>query len=99
MAVSAYAAVLLFAIGAALAVFVMILSTRERVREIGRLKAIGASNGEVAIRFLLESVTVSGLSGVGALLVAASLARGLARMADGIFHLKDGRLTPQDHPL
>jgi ABC-type antimicrobial peptide transport system permease subunit len=68
---SAYGAVLLFAIGAILVVFVMILSTRERVREIGTLKAIGAGNREVVVQFLAEAVALSGLGGVGALVVAS----------------------------
>jgi ABC-type antimicrobial peptide transport system permease subunit len=68
---SAYGAVLLFAIGAILVVFVMILSTRERVREIGTLKAIGAGNREVVVQFLAEAVALSGLGCVGALIVAA----------------------------
>ena len=77
---SAYAAVLLFAIGAILIVFVMILSTRERIREIGTLKAIGASNREVTIQFLAEAVTVSGLGGLGALLLVAPLTQVLSRV-------------------
>lgn len=71
---SAYAAMLLFAIGAVLTVFVMILSTRERVREIGTLKAIGASNREVVVQFLAEALAVSGLAAVGALLLALPFA-------------------------
>jgi ABC-type antimicrobial peptide transport system permease subunit len=70
-AASAYGAALLFAIGAILIVFVMILSTRERVREIGTLKAIGAGNREVVVQFLAEAVALSGLGGVGALVVAS----------------------------
>ncbi|MGH7356602.1 MAG: ABC transporter permease [Candidatus Rokuibacteriota bacterium] len=72
---SAYGATLLFAIGAVLIVFVMVLSTRERVREIGTLKAIGAGNREVVVQFLAEAAAVSGLGGVGALVVAALAAR------------------------
>ncbi len=71
---STYAAVLLFAIGAVLTVFVMILSTRERIREIGTLKAIGASNREIALQFLSEAFTMSALGAGGAALIAASLA-------------------------
>jgi len=70
---STYAAVLLFAIGAVLTVFVMILSTRERIREIGTLKALGASNREVVLQFLSEAFTMSALGGAGALLLAAPL--------------------------
>ncbi len=68
---TAYGAVLLFAIGAVLVVFVMVLSTRERVREIGTLKAIGASNREVVVQFLAEAAALSGLGGLGAMAVAA----------------------------
>ncbi|HUF79964.1 MAG TPA: ABC transporter permease [Burkholderiales bacterium] len=71
---SAYAAILLFAIGAVLTVFVMVLSTRERIREIGTLKAIGASNREVALQFLAEAFAVSALAAVGALLLALPFA-------------------------
>jgi len=71
---SAYAAVLLFAIGAVLTVFVMVLSMRERVREIGTLKAIGASNREIVLQFLSEAFAVSALGAAGALLLALPFA-------------------------
>ncbi len=76
---SLYAAILLFAIGAVLIVAVMILSTRERVREIGTLKAIGASNREIVVQFLAEAGTLSGLGSVGAIVVAALLAHVLSQ--------------------
>lgn len=71
---SAYAAILLFAIGAAVTVFVMVLSMRERVREIGTLKAIGASNREVVLQFLSEAFGMSALGAAGALLLALPFA-------------------------
>lgn len=71
---SAYAAILLFAIGAVLTVFVMVLSTRERIREIGTLKAIGASNREVVLQFLSEAFAMSALGAAGALLLALPFA-------------------------
>jgi len=77
---STYAAVLLFAIGAVLTVFVMILSTRERIREIGTLKALGASNREVVLQFLSEAFTMSALGGAGALLLAAPLTAVVGRV-------------------
>ncbi len=76
---SAYAALMLFAIGAVLVVFVMILSTRERVREIGTLKAIGGSNREIVVQFLAEAVAISGLAAIGAMLIAAPLAHILSQ--------------------
>jgi putative ABC transport system permease protein len=77
---SAYAAAMLFAIGAVLVVFVMILSTRERIREIGTLKAIGASNQEVAVQFLAEAVAISGLAGIAAMIITAPIASILGRL-------------------
>jgi hypothetical protein len=76
---STYAAGLLFAVGGVVVVFVMVLATRERVREVGTLKAIGASNAEVVIQFLAEAVAVSGLAGVGAIMAAAASAQLLHR--------------------
>lgn len=88
---SVYGSIVLFAIGAVLVVFVMILSTRERVREIGTLKAIGASNREVAIQFLAEAMTLSGLGGLGAVLVAAVFAQVVQRTL-GLPVAFDGRV-------
>lgn len=90
-AASTYSAILLFGIGAVLAVFVMVLSTRERIREIGTLKAIGASNAEVTLQFLAEAVTLSGLGGLGALLVAALSAQ-LVQRALGVPVVFNGRV-------
>lgn len=89
-AAAAYATVLLFAIGAVLLVSVMILSTRERIREIGTLKAIGASNREVVIQFLAEALALSGLGGLGAMLLAAPLAQAVSR-ASGLPVVFDGQ--------
>jgi putative ABC transport system permease protein len=77
---STYAAGVLFAIGAVLVTSVMVLSTRERVREIGTLKAVGASNAEITIQMLAEATTLSALGGAGGLLVAAGAARAFTRV-------------------
>jgi putative ABC transport system permease protein len=70
-AATVYGSLLLFAIGGVLIVFIMVLSTRERIREIGTLKAIGASSAEVVKQFLAEVFTLTGLGAVGALVIAA----------------------------
>lgn len=70
-AATVYGSLLLFAIGGVLVVFIMVLSTRERIREIGTLKAIGASSAEVVTQFLAEIFTLTGLGAVGALVVSA----------------------------
>lgn len=65
-----YGSLLLFAIGGVLVVFVMALSTRERISEIGTLKAIGASNLEIVKQFLAEILVLVGLAAAGAVAVA-----------------------------
>lgn len=69
-----YGSLLLFTLGAVLVVFVMILATRERIREIGTLKAIGASNAEIMQQFFAETFALTGMSALGALFVAALFA-------------------------
>ena len=75
---SAIGAALLFAVGAVLIVSVMALAMRERLPEIGTLKAIGASNREIALQFAAEATALSALAGAGAIAVAAGFAPLLA---------------------
>lgn len=69
---SAVAVALLLMIGIVLVVFIMVLSLRERVSEIGTLKAIGASNREIVGQFTAETATLCGLGAIGAVPVAAA---------------------------
>jgi putative ABC transport system permease protein len=70
-AATLYGSLLLLALGGVLVVFIMVLTTRERINEIGTLKAIGAPNHEVVKQFLAEIVALTGLAAVGAIAVAA----------------------------
>jgi putative ABC transport system permease protein len=70
-AATLYGSLLLFIIGGVLVVFVMVLTTRERIREIGTLKALGASKLEITKQFLAEVAVLILIAGVGAVLVAA----------------------------
>ena len=74
-AATLYGSLLLFALGGVLVVFIMVLTTRERIKEIGTLKAIGAPNHEVVKQFLAEIVALTGLAAVGAVVVAALFAQ------------------------
>jgi ABC-type lipoprotein release transport system permease subunit len=49
--------------------FVLLMQVRERAREIGTLKAIGASNGGVTLQFLTEAIAFSFLGGLLGLLL------------------------------
>lgn len=71
-AATLYGSLLLFALGGVLVVFIMVLSTRERINEIGTLKAMGAPNREVVKQFLAEIVALTGLAAVGAVVMAAA---------------------------
>jgi putative ABC transport system permease protein len=57
------------AVGALVVLFTMMLVTRERTREIGVLKAIGASNRNVAGLFTAETIALAILGGVVGLLI------------------------------
>jgi putative ABC transport system permease protein len=43
---------------------ILLVSVRERVREIGIRKAMGAADGAIGLQFLLESALLSGLGGM-----------------------------------
>ena len=49
----------------------MMLVFQERQREVGILKALGASQGDIAKQFILESVFLTLLGGVGGLAISA----------------------------
>jgi putative ABC transport system permease protein len=70
--------------------FTMVLVTRERTREIGLLKALGASNGNVARQFVAESLT---LALVGGLLGLAIFAAAAPVIADRVLGLSSTSLT------
>ncbi len=70
-AAALYGSVLLFIMGGVLVAFVMVLTTRERIREIGTLKALGASNLEISKQFLAEVAALILMAAAGAVLVAA----------------------------
>ena len=69
-ATSTFGSIMLFAVGGVLVAFVMVLITKERIREIGTLKAIGASNAEVVGQFLAEVFALTLMAGAGALPLA-----------------------------
>lgn len=62
--VSGYTFILAVIAGIALVTFTMILSLKERVREVGVIKALGGSNREVAAQFIGESVGMTIIGGV-----------------------------------
>lgn len=66
------------AAGASIVLLTMVMIVRERRREIGVLKAIGASDMRVMVQFMTESVTFTLLGAVGGVLIAVLAAAPLA---------------------
>jgi putative ABC transport system permease protein len=70
-------------VGALVILLTMVLVTRERRREIGVLKAIGASNADVARQFLAESVILALMGGIVGIVFHALAGSAVATLVVG----------------
>ena len=70
--------------GALVVLFTMMLITRERTREIGILKAIGASNGDITTQFIAESSGIAFIGGLVGLMVFTVAAPRVANVLLGV---------------
>ncbi|MDA2922588.1 ABC transporter permease [Patescibacteria group bacterium AH-259-L07] len=71
-------------ISALIIIFTMVLIGRERTKEIGILKAIGASNGEVAKQFIVETSAIAILGSIFGIILFAFFAPFLANSLLGL---------------
>ncbi len=61
---------------------IMLISVKERTREIGLRKAVGATRKDILAQFLVESIVVSMLGGVCGLALAWAVTMGLTHYAN-----------------
>jgi len=69
-----------FAIAAVVVLFSVALLVRQRLKEIGILKAIGASNRQIGLRFGLETLVISLVAAVIGALITYPLAQKVANL-------------------
>ena len=72
-----------FSVAAVVVLFSVVLMMRQRVKEIGILKAIGASNRQIGFQFTLETLAVSLVGAIIGALVTYPLAQKVANMITG----------------
>ncbi len=78
--ISTYSLIGAIVAGAVIILLTMVMIVRERRREIGVIKAIGASNTSIVGQFATEAVTLTGISAVFGIVLGAVAANPITKM-------------------
>ena len=62
---------------------IMLVSVTERTREIGILKAVGATSNNIMIQFLTEAILICQLGGIVGILMGVSIGFALTKFVFG----------------
>ncbi|MEZ5055715.1 MAG: ABC transporter permease [Saprospiraceae bacterium] len=84
----AIAIALITLIGAAIGLMnIMLVSVTERTREIGIIKALGATKQNVLTQFLVEAIIISLMGGVVGIILGVLMGFGVSALMGGSFHM------------
>ncbi|MFM9945962.1 MAG: ABC transporter permease [Bacteroidia bacterium] len=84
VSIAAYVIAFITLFGAAIGLMnIMLVSVKERTREIGTRKALGAKRGQILRQFLMEAIVICQLGGLGGIILGLIVGNLVSGMIDG----------------